>query len=156
MSFLKVNHEEAGKEFKELPEGTYICEITDYLEVKQSSNGNDILNLRYKVIGGENNGQLIFDGLVSTEKTVWLFQRLAKAAGIPSDIEFATIEDFGRGMQGEKIKVDLTYRNGTGANSDKRYQNVKNVTAPTEQEIEDAQGAFTGANVEIDEDDLPF
>lgn len=61
--FLEIERpEDTSGDFKALPDGTYDC-VVDRVEVRQTSAGDDMLSISYKVSDGKYAGRLIFENL---------------------------------------------------------------------------------------------
>jgi hypothetical protein len=69
------------KGFDPLPEGDYIVKVTNVTE-KVSQSGNDLLNMEYTVVAGDDDGRRVFDNFVLTEKSLWRFKQFLTTVGI--------------------------------------------------------------------------
>lgn len=66
-----------------LPEGDYKVQVED-VEMSQSSAGNSMINLFYRVIGGEHADATLIDRLVLTEKSLFRVVSFMQAIGMPT------------------------------------------------------------------------
>lgn len=67
-----------------IPQGSYTAEIV-HAEAGVSQSGNPKIELRYKVVGGDYDGRLVFDSLSFHPDALWRTKLNLTALGFPKD-----------------------------------------------------------------------
>jgi hypothetical protein len=118
MSFLTVNHNEAGnnnnekREFTPIAEGEYEVIISE-AKITKSSAGNDMITITLTIRDDVNQQfakRKIWDYLVYTEKAMFKFQQVAKALAIPEGTKIDTIHDFQKAIQFATLRIGIKQR----------------------------------------------
>lgn len=124
MSFLKVNHEQAGSgEYELIAEGEYETVISD-VEVTESKSGNPMLKLTITLrndVKQPHRKQKLWDYLVATEKAMFKFHQVAKAVGLPNGKDFKSIEEFRNAILYKAVRV-VVKQEESEYNGEKRTQ----------------------------------
>jgi len=124
MSFLKVNHEQAGgNEFELIAEGEYECVIAD-AEIAESKSGYPMLKLTVTVrndVKQPHRKQKLWDYLVASEKAMFKFHQVAKAVGLPNGKDFGTMEDYRNAILYKAVRVKVVHEENE-YNGEKRTQ----------------------------------
>lgn len=124
MSFLKVNHEQAGSgEYELIAEGEYETVISD-VEVTESKSGNPMLKLTITLrndVKQPHRKQKLWDYLVATEKAMFKFHQVAKAIGLPNGKDFKSIEEFRNAILYKAVRV-VVKQEESEYNGEKRTQ----------------------------------
>lgn len=80
MPVLKAGNPTEGGAFQLIPDGDYYFEVVDAKD-KQSSNKNDMIELKCKI-----DGRYVWDNLVFTEKAYWKINQFLASVGLhPGD-----------------------------------------------------------------------
>jgi hypothetical protein len=134
MSFLKVNHEEAGSnEFEIIAEGDYECVIAE-ADVTESKSGNAMLKLTITIrndVKQPHRKQKLWDYLVATEKAAFKFQQVAKAIGLPNGKDFKTIEEFRNAILYKPLRAKVVHEDNTYNGETKKQARVKTYSLAT-------------------------
>lgn len=124
MSFLKVNHEQAGSgEYELIAEGEYETVISD-VEVTESKSGNPMLKLTITLrndVKQPHRKQKLWDYLVATEKAMFKFHQVAKAVGLPNGKDFKSIEEFRNAILFKAVRISVKHEENE-YNGEKRTQ----------------------------------
>lgn len=114
--------------------GTYNVEIIKS-ELKNSSNGNPMINLDYQVLDGTYQGAKIEYADTMTwidsdpeklEKSIKRFNDLLVKIGIPDGTQVNTIQDYAKGLMGQKLNVTVEWQQSDyGNNAGNYYLRVK-------------------------------
>lgn len=124
MSFLKVNHEQAGSgEYELIAEGEYETVISD-VEVTESKSGNPMLKLTITLrndVKQPHRKQKLWDYLVATEKAMFKFHQVAKAVGLPNGKDFKSIEEFRNAILYKAVRI-VVKQEESEYNGEKRTQ----------------------------------
>lgn len=124
MSFLKVNHEQAGSgEYELIAEGEYETVISD-IEVTESKSGNAMLKLTITLrndVKQPHRKQKLWDYLVATEKAMFKFHQVAKAVGLPNGKDFKSIEEFRNAILYKAVRISVKHEENE-YNGEKRTQ----------------------------------
>lgn len=163
MSFLRTDYSNIGRGFEPLPIGVYECIISE-VKVDKSQSGYDMLKLTLTIrddVPQHGKKRKFFDNVVATEKTMWKFNAIAKAAGLPAGQEFTTIGDFAKAIQYKPVRVKNKHEDYNGSKQDRiAYYMESKVQAL-------ATGASAGnpfadpfaggsTTINISDDELPF
>ena len=128
MSFLKINHEEAGTgEYEIIAEGEYECVIAE-VELAQSKSGNDMLKLTLTIrndVKQPHRKQKLWDYLVATEKAMFKFQQVAKALALPNGKDFKTIEEFKNAILYKAVRIKVVHEDNTYNGETKKQARIK-------------------------------
>ena len=115
MSFLTVNHDDAGaskkNEFETIAEGKYEA-IVKEVEVTKSKSGNDMIKVTVVIrddIKQPFAKRKVWDYLVVTEKTKWKLNQVAKAIGIENGTKVATIHEFAKALTYQPVKITVKH-----------------------------------------------
>ena len=134
MTFLKINHEEAGNgEYEIIAEGEYECVIAE-AEVKESSKGNPMLKLTITIrndVKQPHRKQKLWDYLVDTEKAHFKFQQVAKAVGIPSGTMMKTLEDYRLAILFKPVRISVIQEDNTYNGETKKQARIKTYSLAT-------------------------
>jgi hypothetical protein len=134
MSFLKINHEEAGSnEFEIIAEGDYECIIAD-AEITESKSGYPMLKLTVTVrndVKQPHRKQKLWDYLVASEKAMFKFQQVAKAIGLPNGKDFGTMEDYRNVILYKPVKVKVIQEDNTYNGETKKQARIKSYSLAT-------------------------
>lgn len=129
MTFLKINHDEAGSnEYEMIAEGEYECIIAE-AELKESSKGNPMLKLTLTIrndVKQPHRKQKMWDYLVDTEKAHFKFQQVAKAAQLPNGKEFKTLEDYRLAILFKAVRINVIHEDNTYNGETKKQARIKN------------------------------
>lgn len=114
--------------------GTYNVEIIKS-ELKNSSNGNPMINLDYQVLDGTYQGAKIEYADTMTwidsdpeklERSIKRFNDLLVKIGIPDGTQVETIQDYAKGLMGQKLNVTVEWQQSDyGNNAGNYYLRVK-------------------------------
>lgn len=105
--------------------GTYNVEIVKS-ELKNSSNGNPMINLDYQVLDGAYQGAKIEYADTMTwidsdpeklERSIKRFNDLLVKIGIPDGTQVETIQEYAKGLMGQKLNVTVEWRQSDYGNS---------------------------------------
>jgi hypothetical protein len=134
MTFLKINHEEAGNgQFELIEEGEYECIIAE-AEVKESAKGNPMLKLTITIrndVKQPHRKQKLWDYLVDTEKAHFKFQQVAKAVGIPSGTVMKTLEDYRLAILFKPVRISVIQEDNTYNGETKKQARIKTYSLAT-------------------------
>jgi hypothetical protein len=117
MSFLNVNHAEAGstqekKPFEPIAEGVYEAVISE-VKVEKSSAGNDMIKMTVTIRDDVNQNfakRKLWDYVVDSEKAKWKSQQIAKALAIPEGTSIATIQEFAKAILYSYVKITIKHK----------------------------------------------
>jgi len=131
--------------FELLPKGKYNVQVVD-VTAKTSSNGNDMDNVKMKVIEGEHAGRYIFSNLVWTEKALFRVRQYLEACGVevPEGAMDVDMEE----TIGCELTVDIGHRDYKDKNGDDKTSEDVKKFLPLEES--------NGIDLDDDEDDLPI
>lgn len=134
MSFLKINHEEAGSnEFEMVAEGEYECIVAD-AEITESKSGYPMLKLTITIrndVKQPHRKQKLWDYLVASEKAMFKFQQVAKAIGLPNGKDFGTMEDYRLAILYKPVKIKVIHEDNTYNGETKKQARIKNYSVAT-------------------------
>jgi hypothetical protein len=134
MSFLKINHEEAGSgEYEIIAEGEYETVISD-VEVTESKSGNPMLKLTITIrndVKQPHRKQKLWDYLVATEKAMFKFHQVAKAAGLPNGKDFKSIEEFANAIMFKPLRIKVIQEDNTYNGETKKQARIKTYSLAT-------------------------
>lgn len=109
--------------------GTYNVEIVKS-ELKNSSNGNPMINLDYRVLDGTYEGAKIEYADTMTwidsdpeklERSIKRFNDLLVKIGVPDGTQINTIEEYARGLMGNKLNVTVEWHQSDYGNNAGNY-----------------------------------
>lgn len=109
--------------------GTYNVEIVKS-ELKNSSNGNPMINLDYQVLDGTYQGAKIEYADTMTwidsdpeklERSIKRFNDLLVKIGIPDGTQVETIQDYAKGLMGQKLNVTVEWHQSDYGNNAGNY-----------------------------------
>lgn len=109
--------------------GTYNVEIVKS-ELKNSSNGNPMINLDYRVLDGTYEGAKIEYADTMTwidsdpeklERSIKRFNDLLVKIGIPDGTQVDTIQDYAKGLMGQKLNVTVEWHQSDYGNNAGNY-----------------------------------
>lgn len=159
MSFLRTDYSNIGGGFEPLPIGEYECIISE-VKVDKSQSGYDMLKLTLTIrddVPQHGQKRKFFDNVVATEKTMWRFNAIAKAAGLPAGQEFATIGDFAKAIQYKAVRVKNKHEEYNGSKQDRiAYYMESKVQAPASGAPASDPFAVGNMPVNVSDDELPF
>lgn len=134
MSFLKINHEEAGgSQFELIAEGEYECVIAD-AEVTESKSGNPMLKLTITIrndVKQPHRKQKLWDYLVATEKAMFKFQQVGKAVSLPNGKDFNTLEDYRKAILFKAVRVNVIHEESEYNGEKRKQARIKNYSLAT-------------------------
>lgn len=134
MSFLKINHEEAGSnEYEIIAEGEYETIISD-VEVTESKSGNPMLKLTITVrndVKQPHRKQKLWDYLVATEKAMFKFHQVAKAVALPNGKDFKTIEEYRNAILYKPVRIKVVHEENTYNGETKTQARIKTYNLAT-------------------------
>lgn len=109
MSIFKINHEEA-KGFEPITPGDYEVTVINY-EQKQSAAGNNMIVVDYEIrsdVAQSAQGQkILYDHFVITEKAMWRFHAISKAAQFPDGMEFGSYKEWADTLLGKHLILEV-------------------------------------------------
>ncbi|MCZ1180360.1 DUF669 domain-containing protein [Alkalihalobacillus clausii] len=148
MSVFKVDYSKVT-EFEEWKEGEYEVIVVGY-EMTQAKTGSNMVVLTYEVRDDvdqpSNKGKKInYDNFVVSEKSMWRFQALSKAVGVPEGMDFESFTEWAKTMQNKPVRVVVGLRKHNG-NSYPQVNSFK----PSE------VGKPSDDSVEIKDSEVPF
>lgn len=162
MCFLCTDYSNIGRGFVRLvplPIGEYECIISE-VKVDKSQSGYDMLKLTLTIrddVPQRYQKRKLFDYVVAMETTMWKFNAIAKAAGIPAGQEFATIGDFAKAIQYKPVRVKNKHEEYNGYKQDRiAYYMESKVQAPAAGSPAGDPFAVGGTLVNVSDDELPF
>ncbi|PAD46681.1 DUF669 domain-containing protein [Shouchella clausii] len=149
MSVFKVDYSKVN-EFEEWKEGEYEVIVVGY-EMTQAKTGSNMVVLTYEVRDDvdqpSNKGKKInYDNFVVSEKSMWRFQALSKAVGVPEGMDFESFTEWAKTMQNKPVRVVVGLRKHNG-NSYPQVNSFK----PSEVGKPSDDGS-----IDIKDDDVPF
>lgn len=109
--------------------GTYNVEIVKS-ELKNSSNGNPMINLDYRVLDGTYQGAKIEYADTMTwidsdpeklERSIKRFNDLLVKIGIPDGTQVDTIQDYAKGLMGQKLNITVEWQQSDYGNNAGNY-----------------------------------
>lgn len=120
-----------------VPPGTYRVVVED-AEVDQSKAGNPMINLWFRIVGGDVDGSTIVDRLVMTEKSLFRAVGFMQALGLPTpkrrlQVNIAT-------WVGKQLEIDVEDGepyNGKVKSEVRGYNRIPKTAAKTEVEGQD-------------------
>lgn len=160
MGFLRTDYSNLGRRgYVLIPIGEYECIISD-VKVVKSQSGYDMLKLALTIrddIPQRSQKRKFFDNVVAMETTMWKFNAIAKAAGIPAGQEFATIGDFAKAILYKPVRVKNKHEEYNGFTQDRiDYYMESEVQAPAAGSPAGDSFAVGGTLVNVSDDELPF
>jgi predicted RNA-binding protein with PUA-like domain len=120
MGFLRTDYSNTG-DFAPLPIGEYECFVSK-VETTESSNGNPMLKVTLTVRDDvEQPGQKrkFFDNMVETEKMMWKFNQVAKAAQLEEGVDLETLADFAAAIQYKPVRIKNKHEVYNGETNDR-------------------------------------
>ncbi|SCX38374.1 DUF669 domain-containing protein [Lysinibacillus fusiformis] len=147
---FKINHEEAKGGFELIAKGDYEVTVHNY-EMKKATTGNNQVVVDYEIrsdVNQPHQGQkILFDNFTVTDKAMWRFQAISKAAQFPDGMDFNSYKEWADTLVGKHLVVTVGHR---VANNGKTYPEVTGFK-------ESAAGAPQGSGpITVSEDDVPF
>ncbi|MEK5331987.1 DUF669 domain-containing protein [Lysinibacillus sp. FSL W8-0992] len=147
---FKINHEEAKGGFELIAKGDYEVTVHNY-EMKKATTGNNQVVVDYEIrsdVNQPHQGQkILFDNFTVTEKAMWRFQAISKAAQFPNGMDFSSYKEWADTLVGKHLVVTVGHR---VANNGKTYPEVTGFKEST-------AGAPQGSGpITVSEDDVPF
>jgi Protein of unknown function (DUF669) len=64
-----------------LPDGSEVAFVVENATEKESSNGNEMIELELRIMNGSVKGPLVYDNLVFTEKSYWKIDSFRESTG---------------------------------------------------------------------------
>lgn len=136
MSFLKVNHEEAGdKQFELIAEGEYECVISD-AEVTTSSTGNPMIKVTVTIrndVSQPHRKQKLWDYLVASEKAMFKLHQVAKAVGLPNGKDFKSIDEYRNAILYKPVRIKVVQEDNTYNGETKKQARIKVYSLATQE-----------------------
>lgn len=134
MSFLKINHEQAGgSEYEIIAEGEYEVIVAD-AEIAESKSGYPMLKLTLTVrndVPQPHRKQKLWDYMVASEKAMFKFQQVGKAVGLPNGKDFGTMEDYRNAILFQPVRVKVIHEDNTYNGETKKQARIKTYTRAT-------------------------
>lgn len=134
------------EDFAPLPEGKYLCELTD-IEESSTQNGDELWKLRFEVIEGEHVGRYIFDNMVFSKAAMRRVKLICSRLGLDVSGEIDLTPD----MLIERacyLIVDVdSYKNEEGATKKRNIVRFSGYEHANKADVE---------NEKNPSDDLPF
>lgn len=134
MTFLKINHEEAGTgEYEIIAEGEYECVISE-VELTESKSGNPMLKLTITIrndVKQPHRKQKLWDYLVATEKAMFKFQQVAKAVALPNGMKIESIETFKSAIIYKALRIKVSHEDNTYNGETKKQARIKSYSLAT-------------------------
>jgi hypothetical protein len=156
MGFLRTDYSNTG-DFAPLPIGEYECFVSK-VEVTESSNKNPMLKVTLTVrddIEQQGQKRKFFDNMVETEKMMWKFNQVAKAAQLEEGVELETLEDFAAAIQYKPVRIKNKHEVYNGETND-RIAVWKESQYGGDFGSAEGDPFSGGGSIEIGDDDLPF
>jgi hypothetical protein len=120
-----------------IPEGDYDAEIV-YADEGESQSGHPKIDLRWKVLSGEQEGRQVFDTLSFHPKALWRTKATLMSLDFPDDF---TGEVTGEELLGRvaRIKVKIDPSSGTNPDTGEPYPERNRITkvTPSDMSVED-------------------
>lgn len=139
-----------GTGFREIPEGIYNVTLFDIKELPMTSNGNDVLELTFKIQDGEYKGLSVKDKLFLSTKAMWRVRDLLTACGVAIDQKMNV--DFNKIIGSPlRIKVEQEYVT-EGKYAGKSFPRAESFLAAEDKTMDNWSD---GVN-EISDDEIPF
>ena len=146
---FKINHEEAKGGFELIAKGDYEVTVHNY-EMKKATTGNNQVVVDYEIrsdVNQPHQGQkILFDNFTVTEKAMWRFQAISKAAQFPNGMDFSSYKEWADTLVGKHLVVTVGHR---VANNGKTYPEVTGFKEST-------AGAPQSGGITVSDDDVPF
>lgn len=142
MPLIKVGVVEE-KKYKDLPEGKYEVYVNSFDAVTDLDGGDQASRIMFTVrpdVGGEFAKYNVFSNIRSSWG--WLVNGLSKSLGIPTNTEYASLEDFLSDIKGRSLVVKVKHKPNPKDPS-KVYVNVTDFFPTT-------KGEFTTSDKETD------
>lgn len=134
MSFLKVNHEQAGGgDYEMVAEGEYEVVISD-AEVTESKSGNPMLKLTVTIrndVKQPHRKQKLWDYLVATEKAMFKFHIVAKAVGLPNGKDFKSIEEYRNAILFKAVRINVVHEESEYQGEKRKQARIKTYALAT-------------------------
>lgn len=134
MSFLKVNHEEAGSgQYELVAEGEYEVIIAD-VESTESKSGNPMLKMTLTIrndVAQPHKKQKLWDYLVATEKAMFKFHQVAKAVGLANGKDFASIEEYRNAILYKAVRINVVHEENEYQGEKRKQARIKTYSLPT-------------------------
>lgn len=148
MTIFKIDHEQAGNDFEIVKPGEYEVTVFNY-EMSTASSGNQRITVDYEIrsdVDQPSQGQkILYDNFTVTEKAMWRFQQVSKAAQFPNGLEFKSYKEWADTLLGKPLRLVVGEREYNG----KKYPEVKAF------KVSEATASTSGPIV-ITDDDIPF
>lgn len=149
MSIFKINHEEANG-FEPVKPGEYEVTVINY-EQKKSAAGNNMIVVDYEIrsdVEQPAQGQkILYDHFVVSEKSMWRFHAISKAAQFPNGMEFNSYKEWADTLLGKHLVLDIV--DGEPNAKGNVYPQVKGFK-------ESKLGAPQDEGFTVSENDVPF
>lgn len=131
-----------------MEKGEYEVTVVGY-ESKKASTGSSMVTMTYEVRDDvnqpSNKGQKInYDNFVATKNSMWRFQALSKAAGVPEGTKFDSIDEWAKTMQNKNVRVVVGLRDHEGR------------SFPQVNSFKESEVGKPETEVNISSDDVPF
>ncbi|MEK4173343.1 DUF669 domain-containing protein [Lysinibacillus sp. FSL L8-0312] len=147
---FKINHEEAKGGFELIAKGDYEVTVHNY-EMKTATTGNNQVVVDYEIrsdVNQPHQGQkILFDNFTVTEKAMWRFQAISKAAQFPDGMNFNSYKEWADTLVGKHLVVTVGHRVATNGKTYPEVTGFKESTAGAPQ----GSGSIT-----VSEDEVPF
>lgn len=110
MSFFTTDYRDVDT-FDPIPPGEYECIISD-VETTKFSTGSEGLKLTLTIrsdVDQTGAKRKLFDNLVASEKAMFRFQQVSKAAKLPEGLEYPTLVDFAKAILHKAVRVRVKH-----------------------------------------------
>jgi hypothetical protein len=132
MSFFKTDYKEVGDgNFTPIPEGEYEAVISE-AKKETFKSGNEGVKLTLTIrtdVDQPGQKRKVFDNLTITEKAMFKFQQVTKAAGFPEGMDFPSVEAFIKAVTFKAVRVIIKHEMYNG-NPQDRVGFYKEATVP--------------------------
>lgn len=88
----------APKDENAVPEGEYLCEVVS-AEEKRTTGGDEMLNMKFKILDGKQTGRFLFDNMVFSRSAMRRVKIISAALGLPTQGKVEINEELLRGRQ---------------------------------------------------------
>lgn len=117
LPFSKIDDVE---NFSVLPNGTYNCYL-DSVKEKFTNSGNEMWNLKFKVLDGDYEGSTIFDNLVFSEAAYPRAKLICSRLGLDTDNDVELTQDM---IVGRKVRITVETGEYQDKNGDWKKKNT--------------------------------
>lgn len=167
---FQVNHSEGNTGFDPVPVGTYEAIISKTEVTKSTTGGNPMIKVQLTIRDDVDQGSAkrkLFDNLVQSERAMFKFQQVAKAAQLADGIAIDTLEEFAAAILFKAVRVRVKHEDYKGEMKDRvagydvakvEYKGSANGGAPDPFAVPGMADPFAddGRPIDISDDDLPF